>query len=138
MGRFAKLVDTLEGMATFRAQYRIPNDVELQNYELGEWLVMNRPPGSVVIPMIVFIKGGMEIPMGRVTRDFLMNYRLTPTQCSSNVFRVLGSVDMINHKMGTNLTWHDVNWVYNCQKGKETNYYIKCRVPVVRLIFLYA
>ena len=67
MGRFAKLVDTLEGMATFRAQYRIPNDVELQNYELGEWLVMNRPLGSVVIPMIAFIKGGMEIPMGRVT-----------------------------------------------------------------------
>ena len=67
MSRFARLVDTLKGMATFRAQYRIPNNVELQNCELGEWLVMNRPPGSVVIPMIVFIKGGMEIPMGRVT-----------------------------------------------------------------------
>ena len=21
--------------------------------------------------------------------------------------------------MGTNLTYHDENWVYNCQKGKE-------------------
>ena len=63
-----------------------------------------------------------------------MNYRLTPTQCSSNVFRVLGSVDMINCKMGTNLTWHDVKWVYNCRKGKETNYYIKRRVPAIRLI----
>jgi len=70
---------------------------------------MNRLPGSVIIPMIAFIKGGMEIPMGRVTRDFLMNYRLTPTQCSPNVFRVLRSIDMINRKMGTNLTWHDVN-----------------------------
>ena len=29
MGRFAKLVDTLEGMAAFKAQYRIPNGVEL-------------------------------------------------------------------------------------------------------------
>ena len=63
-----------------------------------------------------------------------MNYRLTPTQCSSNVFRVFGNVDIINCKMGTNLTWYDVNRVYNCQKGKETNYYIKCRVPAVRLI----
>ena len=61
---------------------------------------MNRPSGSVVIPMITFIGSGMEIPMGRVIRDFLMNYRLTPTQCSPNVFRVLGSVDMINRKMG--------------------------------------
>ena len=41
---------------------------------------------------------------------------------------------MINQKMGTNLTWHDVNWVYNCQKGKETKFYIKCKVPSVRLI----
>ena len=95
---------------------------------------MNRPPGSIVIPMIAFIEGGMEIPMGRVTRDYLMNYRLTPTQCSPNVFRVLGCVDMINRKIGTNLTWHDVNWVYNCQKRKETKYYVKCRVPAVRLI----
>ena len=70
---------------------------------------MNRPPGSVVIPMIAFIEGRMKIPMGRIIRDFLMNYRLTPPQCSPNIFRVLGSVDMINHKIGTNLTWHDVN-----------------------------
>ena len=70
---------------------------------------MNRPHESVVIPMIAFIEGGMEIPMGRVTRDFLTNYKLTPTQCSPNVFRVLGNINIINQKMGTNLTWHDVN-----------------------------
>jgi len=134
MGRFTRLVDTPEGLAAFRAQYSIPNSVELQHCELGEWLVMNRPPSSVVISMIAFIEGGMEIPMDKVTRDFLMNYRLIPTQCFPNIFRVLGSVDMINRKIGTSFTWHDVNWVYNCQKGKETNYYIKCRVPTVRLI----
>ena len=121
MGRFAKLVDTLESMATFRAQYRIPNNVELQHCETGEWLVMNRPTGSVVIPMIAFIECEMEIPMGRVTRDYLMNYRLTPTQCSPNVFRLLGCIDMLNRKMGTNLTWYDVNWVHNCQKGEKLN-----------------
>ena len=27
-----------------------------------------------------------------------------------------------------------VNWVYNYQKGKESKYYIKCRIPSVRLI----
>ena len=70
---------------------------------------MNKPHESVVIPMIVFIEGGMEIPIGRVTRDFLTNYKLTPTQCSPNVFRVLGNINIINQKMGTNLTWHDVN-----------------------------
>ena len=33
-------MDTFEGMAAFRAQYRIPNSFELQHYELGEWLVI--------------------------------------------------------------------------------------------------
>ena len=121
-------------MSTFWAQYRIPNSVEFQHCEIGEWLVMNKPPRSIVIPMIAFIEGGMGIPMGRVTRDYLMNYRLTPTQCSLNVFRVLECVDMLNRKMGTNLTWHDVNWVYDYQKGEKTKYYIKCRVPSIRLI----
>ena len=69
MGSFAKLVDIPESMATFRVQYRIPNSVELQHYETGEWLVMNRPPGSIVITIIAFIEGGMKIIMGRVTRD---------------------------------------------------------------------
>ena len=56
MGRFARLADTLKGMAAFRVKYRILDNFELQHCELG-----------------------MEIPMGRVTRDFLINFRLSPT-----------------------------------------------------------
>ena len=137
MGRFARLVDTFEGMATFKAKYRIPDNVELQNCELGEWLVLNKPLGAIVIPMIAFIEGEMEIPLGRVIRDFLINFRLSLTQCSPNLFRVLGSMDMINQKKGTNLTWHDVNQVYNSQKGKDTGYYFKCRSFLSQADFLY-
>ena len=36
--------------------------------------------------------------------------------------------------MGTNITWHDVNWVYHCQKREKTKYYMKCRIPTIRLI----
>ena len=36
--------------------------------------------------------------------------------------------------MGTNVTCHKVNWIYNCQKGKKTSYCLKCIVPSVRLI----
>ena len=84
--------------------------------------------------MIAFIEGGMELLMGRVTRDYLINYRLTSTQCSPNIFRNLGCIEAINRRMGTNLSWHNVNWVYQCQKGDKTKYYMKCRVPAVRLI----
>ena len=109
MGRYAKLVDTAEARVTFRAQYRIPNNVEIQQCKEGEWLVLNRASKSVVILMIAFIEGRMELLIGRVTRDYLINYRLTSTKCSLNIFRILGCIDAINHR-----TWHDVNWVYQC------------------------
>ena len=61
----------------------------------------------------------MRIPMGRVTRDFSIAHRLYPTQCASNMFWILGSVDTLNEKMGVNLTHHNVNWMYNCQYLKS-------------------
>ena len=82
MGRYAKLMDTPKARAIFKAQYRIPNGVEIQHCEYGEWLVLNRPPESLVIPMIAFIKGGMGLLMGSVNRDYLINYRIIPPNAS--------------------------------------------------------
>ena len=66
-------------------------------------------------PMIAFIKGGMKIPMGKVTVDFFMPFQaLSYSVCALKMFRILDSVDAINDKMGINLTHHDVNWVYSC------------------------
>ena len=48
--------------------------------------------------------------------------------------QILGSVDAFNQKMGVNLTYHDINWVYNYQYLKDTGYYLKTRVSLVRLI----
>jgi len=76
----------------------------------------------------------MRIPMGTVTRDYLKAHRLAPTQCALNMFRISGSVDALNEKMGLNLTHHDVNWVYNLHHLKGQRYYLKTRYPEVRLI----
>ena len=46
--------------------------------------------------MIVFIEGGMTLPISKVTRDYLITYRLCPHQCAPNLFRVLGSVNALN------------------------------------------
>ena len=51
---------------------------------------MNRPPSSVVIPMITFIEGEMEIPMIRITRYYLINYRLTPPNAPQTSLGSLG------------------------------------------------
>ena len=88
----------------------------------------------MVIPIIAFIEGGMRIPMGRVTKDYLIAHRLSLTQCAPNMFRIFGSIDALNEKKGVNLTHHDVNWVYNCHKLTGQGYYLKTRVLEVRLI----
>ena len=54
--------------------------------------------------MIAFIEGGMTLPVDRVTQDYLINHRLCPHQCASNLFRVLGSADALNEQMGLRLT----------------------------------
>ena len=87
-----------------------------------------------MIPMIAFIKGGIRIPMGKVIRDYLIAHRLAPTQCVPNMFRILGNVDTFNEKLGVNLTHHDVNWVHNRHKLTGQGYYLKIKVPIVRLI----
>ena len=84
--------------------------------------------------MIAFIEGGMTLPIGRVTRDYLIAHRLCPHQCVPNLFRILGSVDAFNKHIGLNLTWHDVVWMYECHLLRDTRYYLKSRSLVVRLI----
>ena len=50
------------------------------------------------------------------------------------MFRILGSVDALNERMGLRLTQHDINWVYNLHHLKGQGYYLKSRYPEVRLI----
>ena len=67
-------------------------------------MVTDKNEWEVVIPMITFIEGGTTLPIGRVTRDYLINHRLCPHQCAPNLFRVLGSVDALNEQMGLRFT----------------------------------
>ena len=84
--------------------------------------------------MIAFIEGGMRIPIGMVTRDYLRVHRLAPIQCAPNMFKILGCVDALNERMGFNLTHHDINWIYNLHHLTRQGYYLKSRYPEVRLI----
>ena len=133
MGRFAYLVDSAESIESFKAQYKIPPGVFIRYCKEGDWHT-DRQEGEVVILMIAFIEGGMRIPIGIVTKDYLRAHRLAPTQCALNMFRILGSVDALNERMGLNPTHHEVNWVYNLHHLKEQGYYLKTRYPKVRLI----
>ena len=77
MGRFSPVVDSPTDMEGFRAKYHIPQGVALWYCALDQVLT-HRNEGEVVIPMIAFIEGGMTLPMGRVTQDYLISHTLCP------------------------------------------------------------
>ena len=117
MGRFKHLEDFPVGIEGFRAKYHIPQGVGLQYYPPDQ-ILTNRKEGKVVIPMTAFIKRGMTLSMGRITRDYLLNHRLCP----------------LNDQMNLGLTWHDVIHMYECHSFASAGYYLKSQSDVVRLI----
>ena len=78
MGKFKRLVESEEGMEKFRTKYGIPPTVGMRYAAQGEWVDAWKT-GEVVIPMIAFIEGGMTIPIGTITRNYLRFFRLSPT-----------------------------------------------------------
>ena len=77
MGRFESLVDSPLKIELFKLKYNIPQEVGLQ-YCSTEQIVTDKEMGEVIIPMIAFIEGKITIPMGRITRDYLIAHRLCP------------------------------------------------------------
>ena len=133
MGRFKHLVDYLAKIEAFKARYHMPQEVALRYYALDQ-LLTHKEEGKVIIPMITFIEGGVTLPIGRITRDYLINHRLCPHQCVPSLFRVLGSVDALNEHLGLGLTWHDVVNMDECHSFADTGFYLKSRSSIVKLI----
>ena len=78
MGRFPYLVNSVESIESFKAQYRIPPGVSIRYCKERDWHT-NRQKGEVVIRMIAFIEGWMRIPMGIVNRDYHRAHKLALT-----------------------------------------------------------
>ena len=78
MVKLRKLVETEETMEKFIADYRIPPNVSLRHYKVGEWHLQRRM-SEVVIPILAFVEGGIRIPMGPVMKSYLKHFRLAPT-----------------------------------------------------------
>ena len=133
MGRFERLVKTLALIKSFIEKYHIPQEVVVRHCTT-EGVEFDRKVGEVVIPMIAFIEGGMTVPMGRITRDYLRNHRLCPYQYGPNFFRVLGLIDALDRHLGLGLTWYDVAHLYEGHIESRAGFYLKSRSNVVKLV----
>ena len=76
----------------------------------------------------------MTLPMGRITRDYLIAHRLCPCQCAPNMFRILGCIDALNAHLQLGLTWHDMVHMYEFHSQADGGFYRKSWSAVVRLI----
>ena len=133
MGKFERLVKTPALIELFKEKYHIPQEVLIW-YCSVEGLTFDREVGEVIIPMIAFIEGGMTIPMGRITRDYLRAHRLCSQQCVPNFFRVLGAIDALDRHLRLGLTWYDVAHLYEGHIETRAGYYLKSWSNVVKLI----
>ena len=133
MGRFVSLVDFLLKIELFKQKYHIPQEMDLRYYSI-EQIATDRETREVIIPIIAFIEGGMTLPMGKITWDYLITHRLCPHQCAPNMFRILGCVDALNEHLQLGLTWHDVVHMYEFHSQADGGFYLKSRSAVVRLI----
>ena len=133
MGRFQRLVKNPALIELFKEKYHIPQEVSIRYYS-PEGLAFDREVGEVTIPMIAFTEGGMIIPMGRITRNYLRVHRLCPQQCAPNFFRVLGAVDALDRHLGLGLTWYDVAHLYEGHQQAWAGFYLKSWFDAVKLI----
>ena len=122
MGRFECLVKTPTLIELFKEKYHIPQEVSIRYCSI-EGLAFDRE-----------VEGGMTIPMGRITRDYLHAHRLCPQQCAPNFFRVLGAIDSLDRHLGLGLTWYDVAHLYEGHIEARAGFYLKSRSSVVKLI----
>ena len=133
MGRFQRIVKNPALIELFKEKYHIPQEV-LIRYCSIEGLAFDREMEEVIIPIVAFIEGGMTIPMGRITRDYLRAHKLCPQQYAANFFRVLGAIDALDQHLGLRLTRYDVAHLYKGHQEAWAGFYLKSRSSAVKLI----
>ena len=133
MGKFKSMVDTPERLVEFKRAYNILEDVEVR-YCLEFEVILSRGEERVVIPLVAFIEGGVKIPISALLTNFLRHFKVCLDQCTPNVFRVVGSVNELNKRLGLKLTEHDISYIYSFQDSKTSGFYFKIWHGEVRLI----
>ena len=110
-------------LATFRAVFAIPNDVELA-YCHEDNIALERRPHVVFFPLMVILEGGIRFPMDPLLLKTLRFYVLCPDQLPLNFYRVVSYVSRLNHLYGLQLDQHDINYMYSLCGNDRTGYYL--------------
>lgn len=127
---FAHLLKTEAALATFRAKFDNPLDVDIKLYPKGNMENVRRPR-VVFISFIGYFRkrgeggGGVSFPVDPLLLRTLSFHGLWPDQLPSNFYRVVSCVSRLNNLYGLRLNHRDINFMYIIYGGSRMSYYLK-------------
>ena len=132
---YSYLLSSEAALATFRAAYNVPEDVDIAHCHEGDIDIQRlRGSNTVFFPLIAILEGGVRFPIDPLIISTIRFYGLCPDQLPPNFYRVMSCVSRLNQLFGLQLDHHDINFMYGLCWKITLDYYLKTRDTWVRLI----
>ena len=132
---YSHLLSSEATLASFRAAYSVPEDVDITYCHEGDIDIQRRRDvNTVFFPLMAILEGEVRFPVDPLIISTLRFYDLCLDQLPPNFYRVVSCISRLNQLLGLQLNYHDINFMYSLYDKITSDYYLKTRDMRVRLI----
>ena len=132
---YSHLLSSATSLATFRAAYNVPEDVDIAYCHEGDIDIQRRRGvNTVFFPLMAILEGGIRFPIDPLIIGTLRFFGLCTNQLPPNLYWVVSCVSRLNQLFRLQLNHHDINFIYSLCGNIDSNYYLKTRDIRVQLI----
>ena len=111
---YSYLLSSKALLASFRAAYNVPEDVDIAYCHEGDIDIQKRRGvNTIFFPLMTILEGGIKFSVDPLIIGTLRFYGLCPDQLPPNFFRVVSCVSRLNHIFDLQLNHHDINFMYS-------------------------
>ena len=94
---YSHLLSSKASLATFRAAYGVPEDVDITYCHEGDIDIQRRHGvNTVFFPLMAILKGRIRFPVDPLVIGALRFYDLCPDQLPHNFYRVVSCINRLN------------------------------------------
>ena len=126
---FSHLLSSEATLATFRAAYNVPEDVDIAHCHEGDFDIQRlRGSNTVFFPLIAILEGGVRFPIDPLIISTIRFYGLCPDQPPPPKFyRMVSCVSRLNQLFKLQLDHYNINFMYGLCGKITSDYYLKTR-----------